>query len=254
MGNVATPRSRFPKPTSPAKEVGRSRYGMLAAALKAHVLRGEWTPGTAIPSEQTLAAEHGVAVGTMRRALEVLVDEGLIERIHGRGTFVRAGLSGATMLRFFRFASEDGEVPVSRIIARRRGEPPPDVARRLGAGHGNDVLHILRVRVLGGAPCLLEHIWLPLPEFRALATGPTEAWGDLLYPLYAERCGIRVHRACDDVRFGALAATHARHLALPAGHPCAMVTRTAFDFTGRCVETRVTRGDANAFQYTITIT
>lgn len=249
-----TPVARFPEITVAAPEPGRSRYGLLAAALRAHVLRGEWPPGTAIPSEQTLAAEHGVALGTMRQALQVLVAEGLIERIHGRGTFVRSGLSGATMLRFFRFASEDGEVPQSRIVSRRRCVPPPDVARRLGAGRGNEVLHIVRVRALAGAPCLVEHIWLPLPEFRELASSPAEGWGDLLYPLYAERCGMRVHRAFDEVRFGSLSASHARHLALPAGHPCAVVTRAAFDLAGRCIETRVTRGDAHAFQYTITLT
>jgi DNA-binding transcriptional MocR family regulator len=47
--------------------------------------------------------EHGVALGTLRQALALLVAEGLLERQHGRGTFVRAGLGGASMLRFFRF-------------------------------------------------------------------------------------------------------------------------------------------------------
>jgi GntR family transcriptional regulator len=237
-----------------AREPGRSRYSVLAEALRTRVLRGEWPPGTAIPAEQTLAAEHGVALGTMRRALQVLVDEGLIERIHGRGTFVRSGMSGSTMLRFFRFASEHDEVPASRIVSRRRGVAPADVARRLGAGRGDEVLHVVRVRSLGGAPCLLEHIWLPLPEFEALAAESPDRWGDLLYPLFASLCGIHVHRAQDEVRFGSLSAAQARHLDLPAGHPCALVTRAAFDLTGRCVEVRATRGDAHAFQYTVTLT
>ena len=237
-----------------AREPGRSRYSVLAEALRTHVLRGEWPPGMAIPAEQTLAAEHGVALGTMRRALELLVDEGLIERIHGRGTFVRTGISGATMLRFFRFRSDHGEVPVSRILARKRMVAPADVARRLGAGRGDQALHLVRVRSLGGAPCLLEHIWLPLPQFDALAASATEGWGDLLYPLYAERCGVRVHRALEEIRFGTLSSANARYLALSAGHPCALLTRSAFDITGRCVEVRTTRGDAHAFEYTITLT
>ena len=98
----------------PPAEPGLSRYASLAQALRARVIAGEWSPGSALPAESQLATEHGVALGTMRRALELLAEQGFIERIHGKGTFVRQGLSGATMLRFFRFDSGTGEVPVSR--------------------------------------------------------------------------------------------------------------------------------------------
>ena len=252
------PRASRPPPRSVPhplpNEQGRSRYEVLADALRAHVMRGEWPPGIAIPAEQTLAAQHGVALGTLRRALELLAADGLIERIHGRGTFVRSGLSGPTMLRFFRFQSDDGGVPTSRIVTRRRVVPPPEVARTLGAGRSDQALHLHRVRSQGGAPCLVEQIWLPLPQFRELERGGTEAWGDLLYPLYAERCGVRVHRAVEEIRFDTLSAVNARHLALPPGHPCALITRAAFDIVGHCVEVRKTRGDAHAFVYTITLT
>ncbi|NTV86301.1 MAG: GntR family transcriptional regulator, partial [Burkholderiaceae bacterium] len=80
---------------------GQSRYGWLAAILRARITQGEWVPGTALPAEAALAREHGVALGTLRQALALLVAEGLLERQHGRGTFVRAGLGGASMLRFF---------------------------------------------------------------------------------------------------------------------------------------------------------
>ena len=51
---------------------GVSRYASLAAALRARVVSGEWPPGTALPAESLLASEHQVALGTMRRALELL--------------------------------------------------------------------------------------------------------------------------------------------------------------------------------------
>jgi len=236
-----------------AEDIGRSRYAVLAQALRQRILAGEWVPGVALPAEQALALENQVALGTMRRALQVLVDEGLIERIHGRGTFVRAGLSGASMLRFFRFGSEDRSVPRSAIVSAKAAVPPADVLRRLGRPPGQEVLQLLRVRSLDDAPCLLESIWLPLPEFTALQSGDSADWGDLLYPLYAQRCGVHVHRAVDSIGFGRLAAAQARRLGLPAGHPCAVVERSAFDIAGSCVEVRVTRGDANAFHYSVTL-
>jgi GntR family transcriptional regulator len=238
----------------PDREPGQSRYGALAGALRERVIAGEWPPGSALPSEQMLASEHGVALGTMRRALELLVQQGLVERIHGRGTFVRAGLSGATMMRFFRFGDQPGEVPTSRILSRQLASLPAEAARALGMAKGEPALKVRRQRSLGGEPCLLEDLWLPLPLFQPLADLEPQQWGDLLYPLYADRCGVHVHRAVDEIRFDTLAAADARALSLPAGHPCAKVIRQAFDRVGRCIEYRITRGDAHAFHYTVSIT
>jgi GntR family transcriptional regulator len=235
-------------------EPGQSRYGALAAAMRARIVAGEWPAGSAIPSEQTLAAEHAVALGTMRRALDLLAEQGLVERIHGRGTFVRQGLGGAPMLRFFRFGAAATEPPASRILARDALAVPAEVARVLGCGTGEQVLRLKRLRSVGKQPALHEEIWLPLPLFAALSQGSPADWGDLLYPLFAERCGVHVHRAVDTIGFGNLGAAHARALRLPAGHPCARVQRQAFDLSGRCVEWRTTLGDANAFHYTVSIT
>lgn len=235
-------------------EPGQSRYAALAAAMRARIVAGEWPPGSAIPAEQTLAAEHGVALGTMRRALDLLAEQGLLERLHGRGTFVRQGLAGAPMLRFFRFGATGSQPPASRILAREALPAPAEVARSLGCGPGEQALRLKRLRLVGGQPALHEEIWLPLPLFAALAEGEPAAWGDLLYPMFAQRCGVHVHRAVDTIGFGQLAAAQARLLGLPAGHPCARVQRQAFDLAGQCVEWRSTLGDANAFHYTVSIT
>jgi GntR family transcriptional regulator len=244
-------------PNPPATVVplspGVSRYAALAAALRVRIVAGEWPPASALPAEDRLAEEHGVALGTLRRALELLVSEGLIERRQGRGTFVRAGLSGSTLLRFFRFG-DDGRPPVSRIVSRQVSAAAAEVAERLGLARGEPVLRLQRVRSIDDAPCLVEDLWLPLPAFDALAQGATDRWGDLLYPVYAARCGVHVHRAVDTIRFDRLGAQHARLLALAAGHPCACVERVAYDVAGRAVEFRRTRGDAHAFRYSVTIT
>lgn len=237
--------------------LGQSRYGALAAALKARIVAGEWAPGTALPAEQGLAAQHGVALGTMRQALALLVDEGLVERVHGKGTFVRSGLTGAPMLRFFRFGSVggagSGEVPRSYIASRQTVPAPAAVAREFGLSAGDSALRIRRIRSLADVPRLVEEIWWPLPRCAAMASSDTAAWGDLLYPQLAADCGVHVHRAVDEISFGQFNAADARALRLPAGHPCAVVRRRAYDLAGRCVECRTTRGDAQAFQYTVSI-
>ncbi|HKX41891.1 MAG TPA: GntR family transcriptional regulator [Burkholderiaceae bacterium] len=235
-------------------EPGQSRYAALASALRRRVVDGEWPPGTALPAETRLAAEHGVALGTLRRSLELLAEQGLIERHHGKGTFVRSGLAGAPMLRFFRFGTGDGEVPQSRIVSRHPVVAAPEVARRLGIARGDPVLKLQRLRSLGGQPRLFEEIWLPLPLFAPLLEIPPAEWGQLLYPFFVQHCGVGIARATDEIGFAHLTGPQARALDLPAGHPGVAVTRQAYDIAGRCVELRVTRGDAFAFHYTVTIT
>lgn len=235
-------------------EPGQSRYAAVASALRERIVAGEWAPGAALPSEQTLAQQHGIALSTLRRSLELLAEQGLVERIHGRGTFVREVLAGATLLRFFRFGSGTGEVPSSRVVARREVAALGDLALRLQIAPGEKALQILRVRSLGGSPCLLEEIHLPLPRFQALAEDDPSEWDALFYPMYARRCGVHVQRASDEIGFGQFSAAQAAHLGLPPGHPCARVERRAFDITGRCVEVRTTLGDAHAFHYTVNIT
>ncbi len=250
-------------PTLPTQ--GLARYAALADVLRQRIVRGEWQPGTALPAEQVLAHDHSVALGTIRRALQLLTEQGLIERVHGRGTFVRSGIPGASMLRFFRFGDEwdaaapasgalAGQAPQSRILSKQRVAAPAEVSRALGLPAGSPVLRLERLRLIAQQPRLLEHIWLPCELFAALEHDDAGQWEALLYPLFAQRCDVHVHRASDDIGFGALPADVAAHLALPPGYPCAVVRRKAFNLAGRCVEWRTTWGDANAFHYTVHLT
>ena len=231
---------------------GQSRYGWLAAGMRARILQGEWVAGEAIAPEALLAKNYGVALGTIRQALALLVSEGLLERRHGRGTFVKAGLGGASMMRFFRFrhAGEDQTVPNSTILQARQRLASADEADALGLPAGSSVLAVDRLRSLEARPCLLEHLVLSLPLFEALVDSHTPSWGDLLYPMYQTVCGVVIHRAQDQLSFDLLNRPQAEQLGLAQGHPCVRVQRQAFDMSNRCVELRTTLGDAFAFQYT----
>ena len=196
--------------------------------------------------------QFNVALGTMRQAIALLVNEGLLDRRQGRGTFVHAGLAGTSLVRFFRFGKAgDTQVPKSRIHKRQVVEASADIASQLGVRAGSNVLHMVRTRILDNTPRLLENIWVDVRRLMAMIDSDTDEWGDLMYPEYAARCGVVVHRAVDTIEFGSFNAADARLLQLPARHPCVVVSRRAYDIAGVCVEIRVTRGDAYAFHYTV---
>lgn len=65
-------------------------YRQLAEILKARIARGDWAPGRPIASETRLVQEYGLARSTVRRAIAVLVEEGAVWTVQGRGTYVGA--------------------------------------------------------------------------------------------------------------------------------------------------------------------
>ena len=233
--------------------LGQSRYGNLATALRDRILQGEWVPGEVIPAESALAQSYGVALGTIRQALSLLVQDGVLQRRHGKGTFVTTGVNGASMMRFFRFRGTDDAAsmtPNSHILGSRLRSASLQEIQAMGMAKGSQVLQIERLRSLESEPCLLETIVLPLPLFGALADSDTDAWDDLLYPMYQQRCGVVIQKTQDSLSFSQLNARQAKRLKLAAAHPCVLVDRQAFDIAGRCVELRTTRVDAFSFKYT----
>jgi len=67
---------------------GRPAYSQLADLLRERIASGEYPPRMPLPSARTLSQEHGIAVGTVMRAFEVLRREGLVRTVPGRGVWV----------------------------------------------------------------------------------------------------------------------------------------------------------------------
>ena len=146
-------------------------YLQLRDLLAAQIRAQKWQPGQAIPSEAELSQTHQMAVGTVRRAIETLIAEGLVERTHGRGTFVRKARFDNSLFRFFRFESAEGQplAPRSVIVGRKTIEAPRQVAEALHLKPHARVIELLRLRTVDDQPVLAENIYLCAQRFKALA-------------------------------------------------------------------------------------
>ncbi|MFD1341256.1 GntR family transcriptional regulator [Litorisediminicola beolgyonensis] len=229
-------------------------YARLRDTLTGRISQGEWTPDAPIPSEARLAREFGVSVGTVRKAVDGLVEEGLLERRQGSGTFLRAPSFNATLFRFFAMRDTDGSlpsIPSSQLILRSVTQAPETAAAALGT---RDVIKIVRLRSLSDQPVLFEEIYIPAERFAGFEKLPETELGPLLYPIYFERFGILVKRATDEVSFGAASDLVAQKLRLGTGDPLAIIERTAFDIEDRPVEWRIAHGSAAGFRYRSEIT
>lgn len=235
------------QPSSPT-EKSTTRYEALAGQLKQRIYTGEWKPGALIPAESELALDYEVALGTMRQAIQTLVEEKLLQRRHGHGTMVSKGLTGNTILRFFRFGRGmiNADMPTARILAKET-IATPDHLSDVFEGRPRKLLVVERVRMVGDKPRLSEKIWVPLPTFSALTRLPGTAWADRLYPMYAQRCNIVVLKAHDHLHVREMSASESRGLELKRGHPGLVVQRRSFDLKGHCVEFRMAVADAYEF-------
>ncbi|WP_282077446.1 GntR family transcriptional regulator [Epibacterium ulvae] len=224
-------------------------YVRLRDTLAAQIARDVWTAEHPIPSEAALAREFGVSVGTVRKGVDGLVQEGVLDRRQGSGTFVRAPSFDATLFRFFQLREADGaqlSIPTSKIILRGKSSAPAEAIQALET---DDLIKIVRLRSLSDQPVLFEEIYIPNEIFDGFEHLPEPELGPLLYPIYFERFGVRVKRATDELSFGLASAGVAQHLHLAEGDALAVIKRTAFDIEGKPIEWRIARGSAMLFRY-----
>lgn len=230
------------------------RYQRLRDQIAAEIAAQVWKPGEAIPSETDLAATHKVALGTVRRAIDVLVAEGLVERSHGRGTFVRRPSFDNSLFRFLRVQGGDaGMVPDSRILERAALPAPPEVARMLGMAAGGETIRLVRQRLMGGRVLMAEEIWLPKARFVPMLTVELASIGALLYPAYERLCGQLVASAEETLTVEAVSADHAKLVGLAPGQPVVVIERLARGYDRQPLEWRRSRAPAATFRYHVQI-
>ncbi|WP_132928244.1 GntR family transcriptional regulator [Streptomyces sp. 8K308] len=214
----------------------------------------EWTPAEPIPPESALAGFYGVSVGTVRRVMGELVDQGLLERRQGDGTYVRRVRLDRALHRFFRHGTAGDTLPDSRIMLREVRNVEAAVAHVLRIAPESQVLYLKRVRSREGDPLLVEDIWLPLPRFEAIARAGLDELGNLLYPAYEELAGQIVGGAREELTVERCGSATAELLGCAEDEPVVVIERIARAHDDTPLERRVTRGRANTFRYRVELT
>lgn len=230
-------------------------YQQLRDELATQIAAHRWRPGDLIPSESELTRQFSVATGTVRKAIDALVADGLVERSQGKGTFVRRPRFDSSLFRFFRFESVTGErrIPESRILKRELLSAPTAVQSTLRLAKGEKVVRLMRLRVVEYKPLLIEEIWLPASRFAVLMDVALTDYPTLLYPMYEQVCGQMIASASETLTVELANASHARLLQLPPGTPVIVIERVAMAYDGTPLEWRRSRGPADHFRYHVEI-
>jgi GntR family transcriptional regulator len=230
-------------------------YQRLRDQIASQIAQNVWGPGEAIPTETELATTHKMAIGTVRRAIQTLVEDGLVERSQGKGTFVRRPSFDSSLFRFLRLHGKGGrhEIPESQILSRESLSGPAEVTTALQLPAGEAVIRLLRLRLIETHPVLCEEIWLPLARFAPFLVMKLDDIGPLLYPTYEKLCGEIVASAKETLTVEAVDLHHATLLGLDSGTPIVVIERLAFGFDHKPIEWRRSRAPASTFRYQIEI-
>jgi GntR family transcriptional regulator len=222
---------------------GEPLYRQLADDLRARILRGEFNVGQSIPTEARLSDAYRASRITVRHALALLEQEGLLHREQGRGSFIRPRAIAVGPRRLTSFTEEvreRGASHASTVLDVSTGPAP--LGAPLDLGPSDACVRIERVRRADRRPIAHQVTWLPAE----LGIGVADALAvdGSLYAYLRARHGLEVDSADETYRVGAADATAADLLAIPAGTPVFIVERVGFSGARRIEWTRsVVRGE-----------
>ena len=201
------------------------------------ILMGTWPPGTVLPGEVALAADYGVAVGTVRRALAVLVAEGLLVRQRKIGTVVTGRQPHHSLrdfFQYFRLHRADGSLLLSetRVLSLTRAAPTADEAEALSTSADELVIRLHRLREVASVPAMHERLTLParrLPDFPCSSADVPH----LLYRHLVERYGIRISAVREKLTAELASPLDGQLLAVTRPAALLVIDETAYDQAGR---------------------
>lgn len=144
--------------------MGSPIYIQIHNEIKKSIEAGKWAVGDRIPAERELAEQFNVSRMTLRQAIQTLVDEGILERRVGSGTFVanqkvQEKMSGVTSFTDLMIAQ--GKTPSSKTISYHAGQPSMSESKKLELNDGELVLRMERIRYADKVPICFETATVP---------------------------------------------------------------------------------------------
>jgi GntR family transcriptional regulator len=236
----------------PISEASQPLYHQVYRRIAQEIERGELLPGDRLPSERWFCDELGVSRATVRRAIEELVADGLVEG-RGRGSFVTGEAlvePPNTLMSLSELGRSRGLEASARVLATEVRPASIDEAEAFGIAPGAALFELVRVRMLDGLPISLDTNRVPLRLLPGAA--------DLDFTsasLYAalERAGNPLARADYELEARAAEAQEGELLGLAHGAPVLYATTVAIGEDGRILDLgrTVYRADRYRFQATL---
>lgn len=229
--------------------MGSPIYIQIHNEMKKTIESGEWEVGNRIPAERELAVVFGVSRMTLRQAIQTLVDEGILERHVGDGTYVarkkvQEKMSGVTS--FTELMAEQGKVASSKTITYHVTTPSLSEIEKLQLIDGELVLRMERIRYADGLPICFEVATVP----NKLVEGYSKAEiTSSLYRTLEEKANLTLGGAQQTVSAMSAAENIADYLSIKRGEAILRLRQVSFLKNGEPFEYVRTQYVGNRFEF-----
>lgn len=217
-------------------------YYQIAQTLRSQIQSQEYKARDMLPTEEEMIRTFRVSRTTVRQAFQMLLIEGLIYRIAGKGTFVSSGSQrrhGDWSVRSVEDIIAAGYVTKLKFLGRKTVRVNEGLAKSLQAPLGTEVTQFRGVRFVDGEPFF--HITLHVPSDLAAKIPLERIEEDPVVVLIEKYCGLRIQEISQRIAASLAGTEIARHLKLRPGDPVLLVERHFIDATGRVVEVALDR-------------
>ena len=207
-------------------------YVRLATLLRDRVQHGAYAVGEALPSERHLSEQLDVSRVTVRKALELLMREGVLSRKHGSGTFVapRIEQPSALLAGFSADLARRGMVPGSVWLQKTHAPAAPEDVLAFGLPVAAQVARFLRIRTANDDPLALEQATVParfLPDLDCVTSSLYDA---------LDRLGNKPVTGLQRITASLATKEEAGHLCIPPGAAILRIERRGYLRDGTMVE------------------
>jgi GntR family transcriptional regulator len=246
------------KPQKKQKPSRGKRFGLLhrqiAQELRCDIEAGTYADGDPFPSETALVDHYGVSRVTIRSALKLLQQEGLIERLQGSGTVVHSKVHRkmlASIVDFHREALMLGRKPSSRVLSISHRKSRIRERILFDISPDEEVIELRRLRFLDDVPVLLQTSSHPKDVLRGVKASDLQDCS--LYELLKRKKGIVVREAQHVLEPFSIGPEEAALLQVPAGTAVMKAHRTSRDAHGRTLEIaeNLIRGDYYKYSFSL---
>lgn len=224
-------------------------YIQIHNTIKRDIEAGRWSIGDRIPSERELAVDFGVSRMTLRQAIQTLVDEGILERRVGAGTYVanqkvQEKMSGVTSFTDIMLAQ--GKTPSSRTVSFRVANPSLSEKEKLDLADDEQVLRMERVRFADNVPISFEVATVPEALVRNFNKAEITS---SLYRTLEDKAGLVLGGAKQNVTAQVASERIAELLKIKRGDPILRLRQVSFLQNGKPFEYVRTQYAGDRFEF-----
>lgn len=230
-------------------------YQQLSNIIKDKILTGEYKTGQLLPSEAKLCDFYRVSRITVRNAIQELVEQDILIKKHGKGTFIKENKFTSNLCNYRGFTStcREKSIPVyTHVLCLKKQSPTTSQIRSLNLQPEDFVVYLERLRFADGHPVIIEHTYLPFHHYQFLLHKDME--NRSLYETIAEETGVNPEEYClSNIELETCGASpeEAHYLKISTGNPLFILNETIYTLSRQPVHHTQQIMSGNYFKFTL---